>query len=268
MISVAQAPESKWATLEGNKIHYYDTGNRKAKNAIVFIHGWSCNADFWKESYNAFPAYRVLSVDLLGHGKSDKPEVSYSMELFARTVNAVMENAKVKRAVLVGHSMGTPVARRFYMLFPEKTIAIAAVDMPLLPSGTADEMKKFAESVTANYPQSVDKFVTDMVAPVTDPELKAFIRNSMLSTPKHVSVSAMTEFVDPQNWGKKTIDVPVFVIAAKTPMWQPTEADFKSIAPKAEVQVWSDVSHFLMMERPALFNGQLKGYILRNKLLP
>ena len=48
LATFSQVPESRWATLDGSKIHYYDTGNAVAKNAIVFIHGWSCNADFWK----------------------------------------------------------------------------------------------------------------------------------------------------------------------------------------------------------------------------
>lgn len=267
LTSYAQTPVSRWATLDGNKIHYYDTGNVKGKNALVFIHGWSCNADFWRSSYNAFPNYRVISLDLPGHGQSEKPYVTYSMELFARAVDAVLGEAKVKKAVLIGHSMGTPVARQFYKLYPEKTLAIIDVDMPLLPFGSADDMKKFAESVTSNYPESTEKFVDGMLEPIKDKELKAFIRRNGLSTAKHVSVSALTETFDSKNWGTETINIPFFVIAAKTAMWQPKPEDFTKIAPKAEVQVWTDVSHFLMMERPALFNGQVKGFIMRNKLL-
>ena len=103
-----QTPKSEWAKYNGNKVHYYDIGNHKAKNALIFIHGWTCNADFWKDSYSAFPNYRVIAIDLPGHGQSDKPKVDYTMEYFARSIEAVMKKAKVQRAVLVGHSMGTP----------------------------------------------------------------------------------------------------------------------------------------------------------------
>ena len=267
LATFSQVPESRWATLDGSKIHYYDTGNAVAKNAIVFIHGWSCNADFWKESYSAFPNYRVISIDLLGHGKSDKPYVAYSMEVFARSVEAVLTQAKVKKAVLVGHSMGTVVARQFYKLFPAKTLAIVIVDMPVKPFGTAEEMEKFAESVTSNYPESTEKFVDGMVAPIGDKEMRAYVRRTMLSTPKHVAVSAMNEIFDMKNWDSGTIDVPVLAIASKSEMWQPTKDDFTKVAPKVEFQLWTDVSHFLMMERPALFNGQLKGFVMRNKLM-
>ncbi len=40
-------PASKWAKLDGAKIHYYDIGKTKQKKALVLIHGWTCSADFW-----------------------------------------------------------------------------------------------------------------------------------------------------------------------------------------------------------------------------
>jgi pimeloyl-ACP methyl ester carboxylesterase len=46
------------------------------------------------------------------------------MDLFANAIDAVLRDAKVERAVLVGHSMGTPVARQFYRKYPQKTLAI------------------------------------------------------------------------------------------------------------------------------------------------
>ncbi len=50
----------------------------------------------------------MITVDLPGHGESDKPQIAYTMDLFARAVEAVMRDAGVDQAVLVGHSMGTP----------------------------------------------------------------------------------------------------------------------------------------------------------------
>jgi len=136
-------PESRWAKLDGTKIHYYDIGNGKSKDALVLIHGWTCNADFWKDSYNAFPNYRVIALDLPGHGQSDKPKVDYSMAYFARSVDAVMRKAGVKRAVFAGHSMGTPIAREFYRMHPDRTLGIIIVDGALrafFPKAMADQI--------------------------------------------------------------------------------------------------------------------------------
>src|SRR5205809_660617 len=81
------APRSRLAKFEDHKVHYYDVGGKQDK-ALIFIHGWTCNADFWKDSYSAFPHLRVIAIDLPGHGQSDKPQADYSMAFFARSIEA------------------------------------------------------------------------------------------------------------------------------------------------------------------------------------
>ncbi len=96
------------------------------------IHGWTCNLDNWRDQIPDFAKRgRMIAIDLPGHGLSVKPQITYAMDLFARAVDPVLRDAEVKRAVLVGHSMGTPVARQFYRRYPETTLAIVIVDGPL-----------------------------------------------------------------------------------------------------------------------------------------
>src|SRR3954468_21165882 len=76
--SFAGVPVSRWAKYDNGKVHYLDAGKHN-KKAIIFIHGWTCSAEFWRESYNAFPGYRVIAIDLPGHGQSDKPNADYTM---------------------------------------------------------------------------------------------------------------------------------------------------------------------------------------------
>lgn len=263
-------PESRWAEYNGGKIHYYDVGGSapKAKDALVLIHGWTCNADFWKDSYNAFPNYRVIALDLPGHGESDKPKVAYSMDYFARSVEAVMKDAHVKRAVLVGHSMGTPVAREFYRLFPEKTRGVVVVDGALrtfFPKAAADQ---FIGQMKANYKASSAQMVDGMLAVVNDSDRRQFIREAMLSTPDYVAISAMEGMNDEKIWKNDKISVPVLALMAQSPVWPANVKEtFSSIAPDIDFQMWTGVSHFLFMERPTEFNGQVRGFIVKNKLL-
>src|ERR1051325_3169244 len=140
------------AKLDGSKVHYesYGTG----KEAIVFIHGWTCDLTFWRGQAPIYEKHRALLVDLPGDGQSDKPEISYTQEVFARGVEAAMRDAGVEKAVLVGHSMGGPVALTFLRLFPEKTAAIVLVDayFPQQPKDDAEAkqqatmMKTFSQS--------------------------------------------------------------------------------------------------------------------------
>src|ERR1041385_8121027 len=150
-ITWAQKAESRFASLDGARVHYLNYG--KSDEALVLIHGWTQNADAWRDNISDLAKRnRVIVIELPGHGQSDKPkerasgagsqgpannqsERLYSMDHFARAVEAVMRDAKVKRAVLVGHSMGTPVARQFYRKYPDKTLGIVIVDGSLRPFG-------------------------------------------------------------------------------------------------------------------------------------
>ena len=262
-----QKPDAQVATMDGAKIRYYDLGNKKAKKALVFVHCWTCNVEFWKDSYRAFPNYRVIAMDLPGHGESDKPKIDYSMEYFARAVNAVMENAGVRKGVLVGHSMGTPIIRRFYELYPAKTLGLVIVDGALLPFGERAQIEKFFEPLFKDYKSGAATFIDGMLQPAK-PEVRPFVRASMLATEGYVAQSAMKQMLDDSYATHGIINVPLLALMAPAPIWPPDlEARYKAIAPKLEFQAWSGVSHFLHMERPAEFNGQVKAFIIRNKLL-
>lgn len=264
---LALDPKSGYADFEENKVYYLDTGGKK-KDAIIFIHGWTCSSDFWKDSIQAFPGRRVIALDLIGHGKSDKPQANYSMEYFARSVEAVMRKAKIDRVVLVGHSMGTPVARQFYRLYPQKVLGIVVVDGALSTRATEAEMKQYAAPLRTNYSENIPKFLDGMLADVKNEQLRKWILGSMSSTPGHVAVSAWDGMSDAGIWTKDKVAVPVLALMAPAPFWPPNLKElFAEVAPKMEFQMWSGVSHFLMMEKPTEFNDAVAAFVERNKLL-
>lgn len=266
----AKKPISKQGLVNAvkiNGIHYTET-RKAARNALVFIHGWTCNSEFWKESINAFPQYKVIAIDLPGHGLSDKPRVNYSMEYFAKAIDTVMRNAKVEKAVLVGHSMGTPIARQFYRLYPEKTLGIVIVDGALksfFPKAFADSL---VAQFRADYKTTSSKFVDGMLAVVKDERLRNEIRASMASTPDYVAISAMEGMADESIWTDDKITVPVLAVMAPSPFWpKDVKEIFTSIAPDIDFQMWSDVSHFLHMEKPKEFNDAVAAFVARKRLL-
>jgi pimeloyl-ACP methyl ester carboxylesterase len=266
--SAQQTPRSNWAELNGNKIHYYDIGDRKNKNALVFIHGWSGNVDLWRDSYNAFPKYRVITVDLMGHGRSDKPKVDYTMELFARTVEAVLRKAKVEKAVLVGHSMGMPVARQFYRLFPNKTLGIVNVDGSIRAFPDTMQFENLISAFKSDYAKTRDGFIESMVQPIKDEKVKQAIRSSSTATPEYVGISAISQFGNKDLWTTDPIKVPVLAVLADSPWWPAdTETFHRSISPDLEFHMWKGVTHFLFMEDPAKFNNTTAAWIEKKKLL-
>jgi len=260
--------DSKFTTLDGAKIHYVNYG--KGDEALVLIHGWTCNIDNWRDQFADFAKRnRVIAIDLPGHGQSDKPQVTYSMDYFARAVDAVMGDAKVKRAVLVGHSMGTPVARQFYRKYPEKTLAIVIVDGSLRPFGDKAFMDRLIDGFRGpNYREAVGQMLTAISGPNLSADAIGRIKNSSLNTPQHVIVSAMEGMADPSIWGDDKINVPVLAIMAKNPFYPPNvEESFRAIAPKMEFHMWDGVGHFIMMEKPKEFNAAVLQWLEKNRLL-
>lgn len=266
--SQTQQPKSNWAKFDGNKIHYYDIGNRKGKNALVFIHGWTGSADLWNASYAAFPNYRVIALDLIGHGKSDKPKTDYTMDLFARSVEAVLKNAKVDRAVLVGHSMGMPVSRQFYRLFPGKTLGIVNVDGSIRAFPDKKQFDGFLASFRSDYSKTRNEFIESMLVTMKDESVKTAIRTTNQATPDYVGISAFSAFADDALWKTDPINVPVLAVFAESPWWPPdTESFHRSIAPDLEFHMWKGPTHFLMMEKPNEFNELVRAFIVKKKLL-
>jgi pimeloyl-ACP methyl ester carboxylesterase len=258
--------QSRFAKFGDIKVHYLERG--KGDQALVFVHGWTCSAEFWKPQLNDFPALRVIAVDLAGHGQSDKPHVSYTMDYLARSIEAVLQDAKVKHAVLVGHSMGTPVVRQFYRLFPDQTAGIVIVDGLLRMLFPKEQMEQFMAPLRTNYKDAASRIVDGIVAQVKDDKLKAEIRTGMLATPDYVGISAMEGMADEKIYSPDKINVPVLAVLAKSPFWTPdTETFLRSLAPNLEFVMWDEVSHFLMMEKPQEFDQTVQGFLTKNKLL-
>src|SRR5438552_1781499 len=207
--------ESRFTRLDGARIHYVNYG--KGDEALVLIHGWTCNLDNWRDQFADFAKRnRVIAMDLPGHGQSDKPQVTYSMDYFARAVDAVMRDAKVKRAVLVGHSMGTPVARQFYRKYPGKTLAIVIVDGSLRPFADKAMMDQMMAGFRGpKYRDAVRQMMGFIASPNLSAEVKQRINSASMNTPQYVLVSAFEGMLDPSIWAEDKINVPVLAIMTK-----------------------------------------------------
>src|SRR5687768_2952058 len=132
LISITLSAEEKFARLGTNKVAYVSEG--EGGKAIVLIHGWGGSKGMWEKQVEDLRRdFRVVAVDLPGFGNSDKPETNYTMQFLAEGVSAVMKEAKVSKALLVGFSMGVPVMTAFYKKYPERVAGLVALDGGLRP---------------------------------------------------------------------------------------------------------------------------------------
>ncbi len=257
------------AMYDGSRVHYEDYG--KGKDALVFIHGWTCDLTFWSGQAAVYKKHRALLIDLPGHGRSERPDVAYTPERFARAIDAVMRGAGVERAVLVGHSMGGPVAFTFLRLFPARTKALVMVDalIPSAPKDDADRaqqkarMEPFLRSFREpNYKETVQKMIETMFSDKTTPAQREEIRSRMIAAPQHVMASAMEGMfaLEPPKPGE-TYTLPVMAVMVATPGRVGYEARLRVLFPNLTYQGWQGSGHFLMMESPDRFNRALEEFL-------
>ena len=257
--------KSQFAKADGAKIHYKSLG--KGKTALVFIHGWCCDMTFWREQVPAFDGQiRIILLDLPGHGQSDKPQVEYTMGYFARAVKAVLRDAKVDQAILVGHSMGMPVARQFYRLYPNSTRALVSVDGALRPYTLDPErIRQFTEPLTRpDFQQYIGKMVDGMFHPESPAAVREQVKAVMQAAPQYVAVSAFRHMFDAANWLADPVTVPLLAVYTRSPVWNEDYVAFvRQLAPDSDIQFMDGVGHFLMLEKPAEFNEKLKAFVAR-----
>ncbi|OXA82616.1 alpha/beta fold hydrolase [Flavobacterium frigidimaris] len=102
---------------KNTKISYTDSGEG---NAIVLLHGFLENKKMWQEYVHLFSRqYRVITIDLLGHGESDCLGYVHTMEENANAVQEVLASLKIEKAIILGHSMGGYVGLAFAELYPK-----------------------------------------------------------------------------------------------------------------------------------------------------
>jgi pimeloyl-ACP methyl ester carboxylesterase len=254
---------SRFARYQNIKIHYKNLG--VGRSAVVFVHGWACDLSVWTRQIEPLDGrVRLLLLDLPGHGRSDAPNVHYTMDLFAGAINAVMQAAQVDRALLVGHSLGTPVIRQFYRRYPAKTIALVAVDGALeRPAVDSAALEKQAQAFAGpGYRDALERMTAPMFPADRDAAIRRHVIQVARATPQHVVLGAMRAMFDPAIWAEDPIGVPLLVVVSKKTGWPPTYRSFlKAISTDFRYEELDGVNHFLMLERPDLFNPILVEFV-------
>ncbi len=237
----------------------YGTGG----TSLIFVHGWSCDSRYWHKQLAAFSKnYRVIAIDLAGHGNSSLGRFDYTMLSFANDVKAVIEANNINRAILIGHSMGGGVIAEAARLVPKKIVAIIGVDTlhdvkETIPQKVVDDV---AQPFEVDFHTAMQAFVLPMFPEGTDGELISWVKDDMASAPQEIALSAfrnyMGQYVNGEAGGVfESITIPVVSINAK--LW-PTNQDGN----KKHIQTYNlfyieNTGHFPMLERPTEFNAIL-----------
>jgi pimeloyl-ACP methyl ester carboxylesterase len=113
-------PVRRTAVVGGHVISYLQAGPAHGQ-PIVLLHGLASDADTWDKAVGPLAAHglRVLAVDLLGHGRSDKPHGGYLLDDFAAQLHLLFDELGLTTATLCGHSLGGAIAVHFGYHYPQ-----------------------------------------------------------------------------------------------------------------------------------------------------
>lgn len=259
ILAVSLSMAASAASVDGIPIH--STVRGSGSKTIVFVHGWTCDESSWSQQVPFFDKnYRVITLDLPGHGKSGSPKNGpLTMDLFAKSIEAVRVEAKAGKIVLVGHSMGTPVIRQYARLYPANVAGMVPVDGVLRLSGgpgAPDPNRMKGPEGLKNR----EAMIRGMFGKGATPEIQEHILKMMLAAPETTAYQAMTATFAAPNWTESTMTVPALGIyadhsGADDPVY------FKKIFPNGSTVEVPGTGHFVMLEKPAEFNQLLADFL-------
>lgn len=258
------ASTARAATVDGLKLHSSNHGN--GSKTIILVHGWTCDDTSWAEQVPELSrTFRVLTLDLPGHGRSESPrDGKFSMDLFARAVEAVRAESRANQVVLVGHSMGTPVIRQYARLYPEHVAGLVLVDgLIFMPPSSERGAAPPLQPSQLNGPEGLkarEGMIKTMFTPATPAALQQRILKMMLAAPAATASGAMLATFDAANWKDDVMRMPVLgVYADKSQLGNPDYS--KKIFPTLEYIEIPGTGHFVMMEKPKEFNQLLTNFV-------
>jgi pimeloyl-ACP methyl ester carboxylesterase len=250
--------------LAGGDLHYKDEGDRDDP-VIVLLHGFAASQRWWDRVAPDLSrrGLRVIRFDLLGHGHSEKPRDGYAPDDQARLVAAALEKLRVKRATVVGHSMGGTVASALVELEPQLVRKVAVLgttprdgyaELPL--TGRVATWPVVGELVRRFAPDQVIKAGMDsaFADDVDVPDGFVDDLDGMTFSAYDKSNTEAREFVEdkPNSERVASADVPLLVIfGTEDELVEPKAANvWARDVPRARVVKMSGVGHSPQWERP------------------
>jgi pimeloyl-ACP methyl ester carboxylesterase len=247
---------------DGTPISYEIYG--AGEPTLVFVHGWSCDARYWRVQIPHFSkGHRVLILDLAGHGHSGMTRMKYTMGAFGEDVRAVTEAIGSNRVILIGHSMGGSVIAEAARLMPNRVIGLIGIDTLENTEYrmSFEEFKKTIAPLEKDFQTGSRQFVGEMILPQTNPQLRDWILSDVSAAPPAIALSAMTEMMTQYITGEaakvfEEIRIPVITINGD--LWPINYEANRRHMFSFNAIVLKEADHFLMMDRPEEFNRALE----------
>lgn len=248
-------------TPDGVTLRFDEAG--EGDPAIVFVHGWCCSRDNWRQQVAHFSrSHRVIALDQRGHGESDKPDQDYTIDGFVEDLAWFIGDRGLDRPVVVGHSMGGAIAMNLARKHPQLTRGVVMVDSPITP--LPDPLQPVADSTLAAiqspaYKQVAEGFVRTFMFDTNSPlGLADELIAAMSEAPQRLMHTALTDLLSPHTMEPGPIPVPALYIRAAT-NYSAEDAQTERYPGLEAATI--NCAHFIQLERPDETNALVAGLI-------
>jgi pimeloyl-ACP methyl ester carboxylesterase len=243
---------------DGVSIHYDVKG--KGDPALVFIHCWSCDRTLWENQVAVFAKnHRVVTIDLPGHGESGKGRTNWSIESYGEDVKRVVTKVGLKRVVLIGSSMGGPVALEAARRMPDRVVAIVPVDtlQNVEQKMSAEQIEAIVKQIQSDYKGQITQYANQyLFSPATPAAVKERVLSQAISMPPELGMpifKAASQH-DPIP-SLRAIKAPIRAI--NSDLYATNLEGNRKYAPQFEALIMKGVGHYPMLEDPVRFNEHL-----------
>jgi pimeloyl-ACP methyl ester carboxylesterase len=277
------------AGTDGLSIHVLEWSEEGVP--MVLVHGFGNQAHIWDDlAVLVAPHYRVVAVDLRGHGDSDHdPERRYDYDTHVRDLEAVTETLGIERMVLVGHSLGGRTATFFAGAHPERMAGLVIVDAgpELDPRGTSrirmeveqrgdgtfSSVREYEQVLAHNYPAASPEVLKRMAQhELRENEAGRFVRKadpafmSARAGASEAEMAAAEEATSKGLWAALArIPCPTLVVrGAASDVLSPDCADrmVDEVLPDGRLAVVGRAAHSVMTDNPEGFNAAVMEFAL------
>lgn len=252
----------------GITVAYVETGD-PAGEPLLLLHGYTDTSRVWTALAPQFARYRVLIPDQRGHGASDKPACCYTLSGFAHDATLFLDAMKVKRAHVVGHSLGSMVAQAMAADHPGRVDhMVLAGSTGLAPVKREDPL--WSAVMTLNEPISSNTAFLEEWSPSAsptpvDPVLAAAIDREIAEVPLHVWRNVIRELAGNAFTARYApgIRAPTLILSAeKDALFDRSHHDaLASAIPHAAAVIVPEVGHNLVVERPEVIGPIITAFL-------
>jgi pimeloyl-ACP methyl ester carboxylesterase len=253
------APADRTA-VSGDGVTIAFSAGGAGEPALVFIHGGFADRSFWRHQVAGFAAtHRVVALDLAGHGDSGRDRQQWTMEAFGADVKAVVEAENLRHVVLVGNSLGFPVALAAARLLPGRIVGLVAVDTlhDLSRQGDPAQMRALAARARQDFPAVCAEMVGVLFHPDADAGVRGEAEEKMCRFPGPIAAAIWEQLATYElRAALSGIEVPVRAINGDL---YPTAIEAnRAVVSGFTVAIVPHTGHYPMLERPAEFDRLLR----------